>query len=116
MHVGVICPCLPSFRLLLRKLLPRIISTTTANYEMGDRTTTGTREMMGGGKDGGAPAKGIKKEQTIVSRTDRADRDSSEPPSEKVSQDDLSNPCDAWSMTELVGTKTEIKGGSQARG
>lgn len=116
MHVGVICPCLPSFRLLLRKLLPRVISTTTGNYEMGDRTGTGTREMMGGGKDGSAPVKGIKKEQTIVSRTDRADRDSNGPPSEKVSQDDLSNPCDAWSMTELVGTKTEIKGGRQVKG
>ena len=63
---------------------------------MGDRTTTGTREMMGGGKDGATLASG--------------------PPSEKVSQDGLSNPCDAWSMTELVGTKTEIKGGSQAKG
>ncbi|KAK1832996.1 hypothetical protein QBC39DRAFT_347355 [Podospora conica] len=115
MHVGVICPCLPSFRLLLRKVMPAFISTNTGNYELGERTgATGTREMMGndGGKDGAAaPAKGIKKEQTIVAREER---NSSLPPSEKVSQDDLSNPCDAWSMTELMGTKTEIKGGAKS--
>ncbi|KAK4136034.1 hypothetical protein BT67DRAFT_417944 [Trichocladium antarcticum] len=40
LDVGVICPCLPSFRLLLRRLLPRIVG-TSGRYEM-DPMTGGT--------------------------------------------------------------------------
>ncbi|KAK4642208.1 hypothetical protein QC761_507120 [Podospora bellae-mahoneyi] len=32
--VGVICPCLPSFRLLLRKVLPRLMGESTRSYEL----------------------------------------------------------------------------------
>lgn len=43
--VGVICPCLPSFRLLLRKMWPRLVGTsgnagTGGKYEMRSRTNT----------------------------------------------------------------------------
>lgn len=109
MHVGIICPCLPSFRLLLRKLMPRIVGTNTGNYELDGRQTTGTgtKEMVGG-RDS-VPVKGIKRQQTIV-----AHESNSTLRSEKVSQDYQPTPCDAWSFTELVGTKTEIKAGSRA--
>jgi hypothetical protein len=33
LDVGVICPCLPSFRLLLRRQMPRVMG-TTGRYEM----------------------------------------------------------------------------------
>ena len=107
MHVGVICPCLPSFRMLLRKMLPRLLGTNTDTYEMGQRTTTtGTRDMMGRES---LPPRGITKQQTIEAHGEPT----STIRSEKASQDDLSNPCDAWSVTELMGTKTEIRGGSR---
>ncbi|KAK5651853.1 hypothetical protein OQA88_11622 [Cercophora sp. LCS_1] len=53
LDVGVICPCLPSLRLLLRKIMPRIIG-TTGNYEMGSvangtRGGTGARKSVGVG-------------------------------------------------------------------
>ncbi|KAL2255291.1 hypothetical protein VTK26DRAFT_3677 [Humicola hyalothermophila] len=39
LDVGVICPCLPSFRLLLRRLLPRLVGTShMRTYEL-DRVT-----------------------------------------------------------------------------
>jgi hypothetical protein len=41
LDVGVICPCLPSFRLLFRSVLPRILGTTNS-YEL-DTTEGGTR-------------------------------------------------------------------------
>ncbi|KAK0736651.1 hypothetical protein B0T21DRAFT_288000 [Apiosordaria backusii] len=34
LDVGVICPCLPSFRLLLRKVLPRLMGESTRSYEL----------------------------------------------------------------------------------
>ncbi|KAK3303022.1 uncharacterized protein B0T15DRAFT_495591 [Chaetomium strumarium] len=50
LDVGVICPCLPSFRLLLRRLLPRFMGTTGQRYEMGYHVSnlTGTRKSAGG--------------------------------------------------------------------
>ncbi|KAK4235077.1 hypothetical protein C8A03DRAFT_18119 [Achaetomium macrosporum] len=49
LDVGVICPCLPSFRLLLRRLLPRVLGTTGNRYEMGYVSNlTGTRKSVGG--------------------------------------------------------------------
>ncbi|KAK4195440.1 hypothetical protein QBC40DRAFT_20253 [Triangularia verruculosa] len=46
--VGVICPCLPSFRLLLRKVLPKLMRESTRSYELnpiskGDGVTVTTR-------------------------------------------------------------------------
>ncbi|KAK3314209.1 CFEM domain-containing protein [Apodospora peruviana] len=36
--VGVICPCLPSLRLLLRRILPRVMGTTNGRYELDPRS------------------------------------------------------------------------------
>ncbi|KAK4113160.1 hypothetical protein N656DRAFT_646079 [Canariomyces notabilis] len=43
LDVGVICPCLPSLRLLLRRLLPRVLG-TTGKYEM-DPVSNATGNM-----------------------------------------------------------------------
>jgi len=48
MDVGVICPCLPSFRLLLRKMWPRLVGTSAGQkYEMNFRSgsTAGVRRQ-----------------------------------------------------------------------
>lgn len=49
--VGVICPCLPSFRLLLRKVWPRLMGTTAdtgaAKYEMKRRSNTQSSGIPG---------------------------------------------------------------------
>lgn len=44
--VGVICPCLPSLRLLLRKIMPKLVG-TTGNYEMGSVAGNGASERTG---------------------------------------------------------------------
>ncbi|KAL2179630.1 uncharacterized protein P884DRAFT_195225 [Thermothelomyces heterothallicus CBS 202.75] len=49
LDVGVICPCLPSFRLLLRRLLPRVLG-STGRYELDPMSTAAT----GGGMRSGA--------------------------------------------------------------
>ncbi|EAQ91858.1 hypothetical protein CHGG_00093 [Chaetomium globosum CBS 148.51] len=52
LDVGVICPCLPSFRLLLRRLLPRVMGTASSRYELdpvSGTNLTGTGAGMGGG-------------------------------------------------------------------
>ncbi|KAH6649328.1 hypothetical protein F5144DRAFT_3134 [Chaetomium tenue] len=54
LDVGVICPCLPSFRLLLRRLLPRVMGTASSRYELDpvfgtNLTGTGVGGGMGGG-------------------------------------------------------------------
>ncbi|KAK3319855.1 hypothetical protein B0T19DRAFT_273425 [Cercophora scortea] len=41
LNVGVICPCLPSFRLLIRRILPHMLITTD-KYEMDSKTGTKT--------------------------------------------------------------------------
>ncbi|KAK4118946.1 hypothetical protein N657DRAFT_684829 [Parathielavia appendiculata] len=52
LDVGVICPCLPSFRLLLRRLLPRVLG-TSGRYELGPvsnptgATRSGMRRSLG---------------------------------------------------------------------
>ncbi|KAK0649106.1 hypothetical protein B0T16DRAFT_125787 [Cercophora newfieldiana] len=48
LDVGVICPCLPSLRLLFRRVLPRILGTTN-NYEL-DTTEGATDHRMTGNK------------------------------------------------------------------
>ncbi|KAK4150422.1 repressed by TUP1 protein 5 [Chaetomidium leptoderma] len=59
LDVGVICPCLPSFRLLLRRLMPRVVGTsgrhgtdpvsnTTGMMRSGVRRSIGGGEMSGG--------------------------------------------------------------------
>ncbi|KAL2135256.1 hypothetical protein VTI74DRAFT_9241 [Chaetomium olivicolor] len=60
LDVGVICPCLPSFRLLLRRLLPTVMGTSGARYELdpvsGNRTgvvRSGIRKSFGGPSPGG---------------------------------------------------------------
>lgn len=59
--MGVICPCLPSFRLLLRRLLPRVLG-TTERYEMDlvSNQTGALRSRIGGksGLDNGAGSGG----------------------------------------------------------
>ncbi|KAJ4285995.1 hypothetical protein N0V88_008182 [Collariella sp. IMI 366227] len=50
LDVGVICPCLPSFRLLLRRLLPRAMG-TSGRYELDPVSGNGTgvmRSVIGG--------------------------------------------------------------------
>jgi hypothetical protein len=54
LDVGVICPCLPSFRLLFRRLLPSFLASTN-NYELetGDATerrTTGNKTLITAGR------------------------------------------------------------------
>ncbi|KAK0611305.1 hypothetical protein B0T14DRAFT_325578 [Immersiella caudata] len=53
LDVGVICPCLPSFRLLFRRLLPRFLgSANTYELETGDdteRRTTGNKTIITAG-------------------------------------------------------------------
>ena len=44
LDVGVICPCLPSFRLLFRRMLPRILG-STESYEL-DTTEGGTADRI----------------------------------------------------------------------
>ncbi|KAL2171351.1 hypothetical protein VTG60DRAFT_2993 [Thermothelomyces hinnuleus] len=59
LDVGVICPCLPSFRLLLRRLLPRVLG-STGRYELDPMSTaatgggmrSGARRSFGGGPTG----------------------------------------------------------------
>ncbi|KAH6614442.1 hypothetical protein B0J18DRAFT_300933 [Chaetomium sp. MPI-SDFR-AT-0129] len=47
LDVGVICPCLPSFRLLLRRLLPRVMG--TSKYELDPMSEGGgTRKSVAG--------------------------------------------------------------------
>lgn len=46
LDVGVICPCLPSFRLLLRRLMPRVLG-TSGRYEM-DPVSNPTGAMRSG--------------------------------------------------------------------
>lgn len=47
LDVGVICPCLPSFRLLLRRLLPSVMRTT--KYELDPVSDAGgTRKSVAG--------------------------------------------------------------------
>ncbi|KAL2163847.1 hypothetical protein VTH06DRAFT_5906 [Thermothelomyces fergusii] len=56
LDVGVICPCLPSFRLLFRRLLPRVLG-STGRYELDPMSTvatggglrSGVRKSLGGG-------------------------------------------------------------------
>ncbi|KAL2194232.1 hypothetical protein P885DRAFT_43437 [Corynascus similis CBS 632.67] len=60
LDVGVICPCLPSLRLLLRRLLPRVLG-STGRYELDPMSTaataggmrSGIRRSIGGGQVGG---------------------------------------------------------------
>ncbi|KAK1753711.1 hypothetical protein QBC47DRAFT_415470 [Echria macrotheca] len=59
LDVGVICPCLPSFRLLLRRLSPSLMGTTSGSrYEMGTVGNTtgggGTHDRTGARKSGTA--------------------------------------------------------------
>ncbi|KAK0634103.1 hypothetical protein B0T14DRAFT_417398 [Immersiella caudata] len=71
LNAGVICPCLPSLRLLLRRMLPRMVD-TTPNYEMGTvpsthhsvKGATAGKGMTGSprqeGVSGGGPTQGIR--------------------------------------------------------
>jgi hypothetical protein len=59
LDVGVICPCLPSFRLLLRRLLPTVMG-SSGRYELDPVSNatgvmrSGTRKSLGPGMGAGA--------------------------------------------------------------
>ncbi|KAK4098543.1 hypothetical protein N658DRAFT_509524 [Parathielavia hyrcaniae] len=48
LDVGVICPCLPSFRLLLRRLLPRVLG-SSERYELGPVFKSNPTAVVAGG-------------------------------------------------------------------
>ncbi|AEO67508.1 uncharacterized protein THITE_2116393 [Thermothielavioides terrestris NRRL 8126] len=65
LDVGVICPCLPSFRLLLRRLLPRAMG-TTGRYEMDPMSNANSGMRSGLRRSlGGAPGGRIVVENTV---------------------------------------------------
>lgn len=51
--MGVICPCLPSFRLLLRQLMPNLMG-TSGRYEMDPVSNPTIGKSLGGGRDSGS--------------------------------------------------------------
>jgi len=93
--VGVICPCLPSFRLILRRLIPRIAGTTGA-YEMGTGPTgqSGTFDKSAVRKGGAADGNGIMVVREVVVTPDAKE----EPSNDGASTDGRS----CASATELV--------------
>jgi hypothetical protein len=93
--VGVICPCLPSFRLILRRLIPRIAGTTGA-YEMGTGPTgqSGTFDKSAIRKGGVADGNGIMVVREVVVTPDPKDK----PSNDSASTDGRS----CASATELV--------------
>ncbi|KAL2136162.1 hypothetical protein VTI74DRAFT_5215 [Chaetomium olivicolor] len=77
LDVGVICPCLPSFRLLLRRLLPRVVG-TSRRYELDtvpnatEATCSGMRKGFAGvGASGGGGR--IIVENSIAAKYGRSD-------------------------------------------
>ncbi len=48
--MGVICPCLPSFRLLLRQLMPSLMG-SSGRYEMDPVSNPTIGKSLGGGRD-----------------------------------------------------------------
>ncbi len=75
--VGVICPCLPSFRLLLRRLLPTVMG-TSGRYELDPVTNptgvtrSGARKSLGAGpglEGGGGGGGGLGGGRILVENT-----------------------------------------------
>ncbi|KAK1752350.1 hypothetical protein QBC47DRAFT_390323 [Echria macrotheca] len=100
--IGVICPCLPSFRLILRRLIPRITDTT--GYEMGTGPgykESGTFDKSTNRKSGNNGGRGILVVKETAVTTAGMD---------KTSHDEGSNDAGSYaSATELVLPSTDGK-------
>ncbi|GAB1316912.1 Repressed by TUP1 protein 5 [Madurella fahalii] len=131
LDVGVICPCLPSFRLLLRRLLPRVMG-TTGRYEM-DPVSDATGAMqsgfrksqanlmntVGGGPGGGGGGGGHNHDNRVYVHTSiHVDRMSilKSPADGNESQDGANDTRSCASVTGLVGDSSDEESQKQGRG
>lgn len=124
--MGVICPCLPSFRLLLRRLLPRVMG-TTGRYEM-DPVSNATGAMQsglrksqgnlanvaGGGRGGGGSDYA---NRVYVHTSIYVDRTSMRNPVDgNESQDGAVDARSCASVTGLVESSSDEESQKQSRG